>query len=166
MKVTRRPGTRFLPSTSEGFLRVLSCAMKGACLFANDLKTVACIKPQYAENLGLQIISRSQQGPMSSPSQCRSACQHPTAANRGNASKSDPSRSARARYGRHRMFQQCRPHLEAILTPACGVGAASPLIAAQQSLASIALEPPRQPLRPSPTKSRVWMQEHVNWGDR
>lgn len=36
------------------------------------------------------------------------------------------SSPASARDGRRRMFQQRRPHLEAILPPACGVGAASP----------------------------------------
>jgi hypothetical protein len=44
--------------------------------YAGDLrkspKSVARIKPQYAANLGLQIISRAEQGPMSSPSQCHS----------------------------------------------------------------------------------------------
>jgi hypothetical protein len=129
-------------------------------------KTVARIKPQYAENLGLQIISRSQQGPMSSLPQCCSASQHPTAAIRGNAPTSDPSWSVRARYGRRRMFQQRRRHLETILPPACGVGAASPLIAARSSPLHRSLSSPHVSLCGRvrrARKSRVCRQQHVNW---
>jgi hypothetical protein len=103
---------------------------------------------------------------MSSPSQCRSASQHPTAAIRGNAPTSDPSWSASARYGRRRMFQQRRPHLETISPPACGVGAASPLIAARSSPLHRSLSSPHVSLCGRvrrARKSRVCRQQHVNW---
>ena len=123
--------------------------------FANAPKSVARIKPQYAKNLGLQIISRPRQGPMSSPPQCHSLRALLTAAIGAMRLRADPSSPARARDGRRRMFQQRRPHLEAILTPACGSQAASrasPLIAARSSSPlhrslSRRVQPPRQPPR-------------------
>jgi hypothetical protein len=54
------------------------------------------------------------------------------------------------------MFQQRRPHLETNIASRMWRMSCKPTHrCAQQSLASIALEPPRQPLRPSPEGEEV-----------
>jgi hypothetical protein len=111
--------------------------------FVNDQKSVARIKPQYAENLGLQIIGRPKQGPMSRASQCHSLIAF-YSCHRGNAPRSDPSSPARARNGRRRMFQQRRPHLGGNIAARMWLRSCKPSKpthrgAQQQSLASISL---------------------------
>ena len=113
--------------------------------FANDQKSVARIKPQYAENLGLQIIGRPKQGPALVEGfpmpQLESAS---TAAIRATRLEAILPRPARARDGRRRMFQQRRPHLGGNIAARMWLRSCKPSKpthrgAQQQSLASISL---------------------------
>ena len=161
MMVTRRPGRA--SSHLGGFFE--SCLVL-CWAFANDQRSVARIKPQYAENLGLQIIGRPKQGPALVEGfpmpQLESAS---TAAIRATRLEVILPRPARARDGRRRMFQQRRPHLGGNIAARMWLRSCKPSKpthrgAQQQSLASIPLYcPPRQPSRHSRGSARTRRME-------
>ena len=131
MMVTRRPGRASL--SPRRFLRVLSRAMLAIRECSQERcahQATICRESGAADHRQAQAGALVEGFPMP---QLESAS---TAAIRATRLEVILPRPARARDGRRRMFQQRRPHLEAILPPACGFEAASrasPPIAARSS---------------------------------